>query len=173
MLVYKNTGSTVHKYTLGIRQYHALNTPEPRMEYASTTHGICQKHACIFFMHEIQVLNHACNVPERRPKSMHVTCITQAVLAGLRINPYFTDICWLSWTMDGYKHFQQFFGYLWSLMVASPHARAKLLLILPARHSLVRINRSQYVYHMHDHLRVASHVEHRQCVRQWCRSVNF
>ena len=116
-------------------------------------------------MHEIQVLNHACNIPERRPKSMHVTYITQAVFAGLRINPYFTDICWLSWTMDGYKHFQQFFGYLWSLMVASPHTRAKLLLILPARHSLVQINRSQYVYHMHDHLRVASHVEHRQCVR--------
>ena len=60
MLVYKNTASTVHKYSLpniiicrecvctvhgarmhGIRLYHAWNTPVPHMEYACITHGIC------------------------------------------------------------------------------------------------------------------------------------
>ena len=63
MLVYKNTASTVHKYSLpniicrecvctvhgarvhGIRLYHAWNTPVPRMEYACTTHGIRLYHA--------------------------------------------------------------------------------------------------------------------------------
>ena len=64
MLVYKNTASTVHKYSLpniiicrecvctvhgarvhGIRLYHTWNTPVSRMEYACTTYGICQNHA--------------------------------------------------------------------------------------------------------------------------------
>ena len=57
MLVYKNTASTVHKYSLPKKYYmqgmclycawctRAWNTPVPRMEYACTTHGIRLYHA--------------------------------------------------------------------------------------------------------------------------------
>ena len=37
---------------------------------------------------------------------------SHAVLQGLQINPYFTDISGLSWTMEGYQQNKRFYGFL-------------------------------------------------------------